>query len=159
MESVTLIRHYPNEDECIFEYQLPSDAYVECGSSMLRNYRWCRRISEPLDTESNQLKIDKQTSLPSSHRLSQLKTRAILGKRSNQPTMTMMRWNQSSDRLVASVQQSRTSRPRLAGSPGGSTPGGTGVDVKHGSYDRYLARKKYKNSLNKSKQCIVPNCT
>jgi hypothetical protein len=128
------------------------------NSSQPTNYKLSCSICEPLDKISNQLKIDKQTSLPSSHYISQLKTRTILGKRSNQPTKLQMFWNQSSDRLVASVQRPRSSRPRLAGSPGALSPGGIGVDVKHGSYDRYLARKKYKNTLNKSNQCILPNC-
>ena len=42
-----------------------------------------------------------------------------------------------------------------ANRPGASRPGGVGVDVKHGSYARYLARKKGK-VLSKSKQPAKP---
>jgi len=64
-------------------------------------------------------------------------------------------WNQSSDRAKPSIQIAKTqsgvtyhtsslrhtiTRDR----PGAMTPGGTGVDIKHNSYDRYLNRKKAK---------------
>ena len=58
-------------------------------------------------------------------------------------------WNQMSDRLKPSCQVVVTpshgnSRrgTKTAHRPGAGSPGGCGVDVKHGSYDRYLARKK-----------------
>ena len=58
-------------------------------------------------------------------------------------------WNQSSDRVIASVQRayvpSRGSTTRgtvTSNRPGGTSPGGVGVDIKHNSYARYLARKK-----------------
>uniref|UniRef100_A0A6C0CPP0 Uncharacterized protein n=1 Tax=viral metagenome TaxID=1070528 RepID=A0A6C0CPP0_9ZZZZ len=54
-------------------------------------------------------------------------------------------WNQSSDRAVAGVSRIHTSRRATRHRPGGSGAGGVGVDVKHNSYDRYLARKKSGN--------------
>jgi hypothetical protein len=67
-------------------------------------------------------------------------------------------WNQASDRAVpantsvskVSVVPSRgnstkSSITRLR--PGSLKPGGFGVDIKHGSYDRYLARLKGKGPL------------
>jgi hypothetical protein len=51
-------------------------------------------------------------------------------------------WNQASDRAVAGVSTYHTSRNTTRHRPGGSGAGGVGVDIKHNSYDRYLARKK-----------------
>lgn len=58
-------------------------------------------------------------------------------------------WNQMSDRNRPSSQNTivptrgnstRSSITRER--PGACSPGGKGVDIKHGSYDRYLARRK-----------------
>ena len=62
-------------------------------------------------------------------------------------------WNQMSDRNVAHLQLSRnvpsrgnsTKTTLTRHRPGAAAPGGAGVDVKHGSYARYLARKKAGN--------------
>ena len=61
----------------------------------------------------------------------------------------MIPWNQSSDRLIPSRQVVVTpshgnSRrgTKTAHQPGACSPGGVGVDIKHNSYARYLARKK-----------------
>ena len=67
-------------------------------------------------------------------------------------------WNQTSDRAVPGVTRSnvpshgnstRTSLTRMR--PGSMSAGGSkGVDMKHGSYDRYLARLKGKSVLRTS---------
>jgi len=63
-------------------------------------------------------------------------------------------WNQSSDRAVQSIEtavvptrgsSTRSSITRLR--PGSMRAGGKGVDVKHNSYDRYLARLKGRKVL------------
>ena len=58
-------------------------------------------------------------------------------------------WNQSSDRNKPSIQSnivysrgSSTARSITRNRPGACSPGGQGVDIKHNSYDRYLARLK-----------------
>lgn len=51
-------------------------------------------------------------------------------------------WNQASDRLVPSRSLPYIPRRRTRIRPGGTSPAGTGVDIKHNSYHRYLARKK-----------------
>ena len=58
-------------------------------------------------------------------------------------------WNQSSDQLQAAVQtayhptRGNSTKATLTSSkPGSAAPGGTGVDIKHNSYDRYLNRLK-----------------
>jgi len=65
-------------------------------------------------------------------------------------------WNQMSDRNLPSVQgayhglyvpsrgnSTKSSITRMR--PGSGAPGGKGVDIKHNSYARYLARKKATN--------------
>ena len=61
-------------------------------------------------------------------------------------------WNQRSDRQNASVQtayhptRGNSLRSTLtSGKPGACAPGGTGCDIKHDSYARYLNRKKAGN--------------
>lgn len=53
-------------------------------------------------------------------------------------------YNQSSDRSLKSIMTSgmHTPRNKMGMTPGGSSAAGNGVDIKHNSYDRYLARKK-----------------
>lgn len=61
-------------------------------------------------------------------------------------------WNQFSDRNIAHIQKvivpsrgSSTRRTLTRARPGACSAGGAGIDVKHGSYDRYLARLKGKS--------------
>ena len=65
---------------------------------------------------------------------------------------TNVNWNQSSDRNVAGIQKSvvpsrgdSTRHTLTRARPGACSAGGKGVDIKHGSYDRYLARLKGKS--------------
>lgn len=67
-------------------------------------------------------------------------------------TASTVNWNQSSDRNVAHIQKnivptrsSSTKHTITRARPGAGSPGGVGVDIKHGSYDRYLARLKGKS--------------
>jgi hypothetical protein len=71
------------------------------------------------------------------------------------PTLPIgVNWNQGSDRAVAGVVRSDV--PSHASStrhsitrcrPGSTSAPGAGVDVKHGSYDRYLARLKGRSAV------------
>jgi len=71
------------------------------------------------------------------------------------PTLPIgVNWNQYSDRAVAGVvhanvpsHASSTHRSITRCRPGSTSAPGAGVDVKHGSYDRYLARLKGKSVL------------
>jgi len=61
-------------------------------------------------------------------------------------------WNQHSDRNIAHIQRvivpshgNSTKQTLTRARPGACSAGGAGVDVKHGSYDRYLARLKGKS--------------
>jgi len=73
-------------------------------------------------------------------------------------------WNQMSDRAVPSVlktnvpshgNSTRSSVTRMR--PGSTCAEGKGVDIKHGSYDRYLARLKGKSVLRTSAPATFPN--
>jgi hypothetical protein len=66
-------------------------------------------------------------------------------------SLSILNWNQSSDRPVAHISPrvvpSRGSSVKSSVTrcrPGACAPGGAGVDVKHGSYDRRLAKLKGK---------------
>jgi len=74
-------------------------------------------------------------------------------------------WNQMSDRNVAHLQLSRnvpsrgnsTKTTLTRHQPGAAAPGGAGVDVKHGSYARYLARKKAGNLRTQRRSANLPD--
>jgi hypothetical protein len=161
MESVPYTRYADTSDgTCRVAYGFkPVVAAMDCpkaSTTYLDGYTVSRRTTDEFNPEATILRINKQTSYLASQQTSILKTKTILGPPSNKPNLP--RWNNQSDRILPSVQRTRMSNPRTAGSPGAMSPGGAGVDVKHGSYDRYLAKKKYKNSLNKNNECIVKKC-
>ena len=71
-------------------------------------------------------------------------------------------WNQRSDRVLASVQPAISStrgnslrHTITSHKPGAGSPGGSGVDVKHDSYARYLNKKKATN-LKTQTQNVAP---
>jgi hypothetical protein len=81
---------------------------------------------------------------------------AILASGSN------VNWNQRSDRVLASVQPAISStrgnslrHTITSHKPGAGSPGGSGVDVKHDSYARYLNKKKATN-LKTQTQNVAP---
>ena len=69
-------------------------------------------------------------------------------------------WNQRSDRILASVQPLIPTRGNSLKStltsdrPGAGSPGGSGVDVKHDSYARYLNRKKAATIKTQTQQTV-----
>ena len=69
---------------------------------------------------------------------------------------TQVGWNQMSDRIVPAVQKSHVSlKSSKSLRPGALTPGGVGCDIKHNSYDRYLAKMKGKY-LRGTTTAVVP---
>ena len=88
----------------------------------------------------------------SSMYVSNLSAMTVRGGPNNDPKAIYggVNWNQMSDRAVPSLIPSTMNVPRnrTRHRPGASGSGGvnaSGVDVKHDSYARYLARKKAKN--------------
>ena len=80
------------------------------------------------------------------------------------PGLIGVNWNQMSDRKEPHIQKvvtssgsayrgSSTKRTIVSSRPGAMSPGGSGVDIKHNSYDRYLNRIKGKAPL---KRGVVP---
>ena len=74
------------------------------------------------------------------------------------PVAPGVNWNQMSDRREPHIQKvvtssgsayggNSTKRTIVHNRPGAMSPGGTGVDIKHNSYDRYLNRLKGKKPL------------
>jgi hypothetical protein len=77
-------------------------------------------------------------------------------------TGSNVNWNRMSDRVLASVQPSISTthgnslrHTVTSHKPGAGSPGGSGVDVKHDSYARYLNRKKATN-LKTQTQNVAP---
>ena len=131
----------------------------ECmGSIIPGNVVQCKSCSScngNCNAEANKImtqkRIWKQVRVPSSLFTMAKQASTIISAPSNLPTVQYfnLNWNQSSDRNIPSIQYSivpshgnstRRSVTRLR--PGSMSPGGKGVDIKHNSYDRYLARRK-----------------
>lgn len=115
----------------------------------------CKSCNETLCTGCSdvirQKRIWNQVRVPASQYTSVIQAENIVGGASNKPTTenANVNWNQSSDRANAAIQ--KVYRPTNGNStktsitrerPGSLSAGGKGVDVKHNSYARYLARKK-----------------
>ena len=101
--------------------------------------------------------MQKQRRAPSSVYTMNLGAFHVSGPNTNLPKAKygMVFWNQSSDRNRPGVSTVWSTRQRTRHRPGASGAGGVGVDIKHNSYDRYLARKKAGN-LKTNKQTPLP---
>lgn len=112
-------------------------------------------ISAPQWVEANQRVIQNQVRVPASQYLGSLAAMSVrgslVGRFNNNPTLAynFVNWNQSSDRAqpaassrVVPSHGNSTKRSLTRCRPGASCPGGLGVDIKHNSYDRFLARRK-----------------
>ena len=106
-------------------------------------------ITKPADymralQEANQRKIWNGARVEASLLVMNKGVQNVTGTATNDPLVSNgnVNWNQASDRNRAGVSTYRTSRNTTRHRPGGSGAGGVGVDIKHNSYDRYLARKK-----------------
>ena len=106
------------------------------------------------DSKINTQKIiQNQVRVPTSQYVSALASMNVLDN--NQPLKKLfnLNWHQMSDRVIPSQQKihypgnngnsTKSSITRIR--PGGLSPGGEGVDIKHFSYDRYLNRLKAGN--------------
>lgn len=107
------------------------------------------------DPTATQLLIQKQRRIPSSQFMSARASLVVTGPQpENTPTPAnaYVNWYQGSDRALPAGQKAAnrvvpshgntTKRSVTRIRPGSMAPGGQGVDAKHGSYDRYLARKR-----------------
>lgn len=105
-------------------------------------------------SESEQKKIWGQVRVPASLYVMNISALNIAGDSRNLPKKEYadVNWNQYSDRAVPGIQtayhptRGNSLKATLTSDrPGAGAPAGKGVDVKHGSYARYLGRKKASN--------------
>jgi hypothetical protein len=103
----------------------------------------------------NQVRVPASMYLMNKGALTSASNRIINGNNVN--------WNQSSDQVLAAIQTvvrpshgNSLKRTVTSHRPGAASPGGTGVDVKHDSYARFLNRKK---ALNFKTQTSTPAST
>ena len=116
------------------------------------NCRSCLNLNSSLNSNDvTQKIIQNQVRIPSSLYTMNLSFRTSASSRFQSDSN--INWNQMSDRVLPANQINNNNPTRgnslrstlTSGKPGASTPGGTGVDVKHDSYARYLNRKKLKS--------------
>jgi hypothetical protein len=114
-----------------------------------------------------QKRIWNTVRVPASEYTMNLASLSVYQEPSNHPKYSKVNWNQMSDRaLPANLNVSKpiTTVPSHGNStrysitrerPGSQRPGGKGVDIKHGSYARYLARLKGKGPLRGQKDTTL----
>ena len=107
-------------------------------------------LTDPSTQYQNLKVIQKTVRVPASVYTSSLGALSVY----QQPVLYGVNWNQMSDRssphyqrITAPTRGSSTKSTITRARPGAGTPGGYGVDIKHNSYDRYLARLKGKGPL------------
>ena len=132
--------------------------YYDCNSSNVikrDGYEYynkppsqCIACSENANTTASntarQQRILKTVRVPTGQYLSNLASLTVRGDRLNTSTIAnhLVNQSQASDRAILSVQRP-VANPKLR--PGRLAPGGVGVDVKHNSFERIMARKRAQN--------------
>ena len=111
--------------------------------------RTCQRCTDGVTQMQTQKVIRNMVRMPASLQTLNVATCNVYNTVNS---ARVVNWNQMSDRNMAHIQQyvvpSRGDSTRSTltrARPGACSAGGAGVDVKHGSYDRYLARLKGKS--------------
>ena len=115
------------------------------------NYEYtCQRCSDGVTKMQTDKIIRNMVRMPASLQTLNLATSHVYNNCN--PANGTINWNQSSDRNFAHIQKvivpsrgNSTKSTITRARPGACSAGGAGVDVKHGSYDRYLARLKGKS--------------
>lgn len=109
----------------------------------------CQRCSDGVTQMQTDKIIRNMVRMPASLQTLNVATANVYNECNRASTVN---WNQLSDRNVAHHQRvivpshgDSTRRTLTRARPGACSAGGIGVDVKHGSYDRYLARLKGKS--------------
>ena len=141
--------YYPTLCDCSGEVVYGPAQCLTCGGDLSGGWPTSSHIAE-----ATQKKIWNVVRVPSS--LYTMNIAALNVVDMSGTGMNFTNWNQMSDRNLPSVQgayrglyapsrgnSTKTSLTRMR--PGAGAPGGQGVDVKHNSYARYLARRKATN--------------
>tara|TARA_B100001059_G_scaffold225422_2_gene252610 strand:- start:286 stop:915 length:630 start_codon:yes stop_codon:yes gene_type:complete len=129
---------------------------VQCRGCSNTYCQTCDPSGSYLDI--TQKRIWNTVRVPASEYTMNLGSLSVYQQPSTNPIYSGVNWNQMSDRSLPSnsniskitVIPSRGNSTRSSitrNRPGSMRPGGIGVDIKHGSYDRYLARLKGKGPL------------
>jgi hypothetical protein len=120
---------------------------VQCKSCL--SFDPSGRLITGDDLGAKQKRILDQTGVSQSEYIITRAAWTSVGGRSNSVPRWGMLWNQMSDRKEPHIQtayhpsRGNSTRSTLTGiKPGACAPAGRGVDIKHDSYARYLARKK-----------------
>jgi hypothetical protein len=137
----------------------------DCGDNNFTNTQCTSCSGGSNNTISTQKQIWKQVRVPASLYSMNLAALNMASERLTNATLAKpTNWNQSSDSWVASQQTAY--HPTHGNSlkstltslrPGAGAPAGTGVDIKHNSYARYLGRKKAINIRTQSKATAATN--
>jgi len=138
-----------------------------CNGGFITNVIQCTSHCDVKNgTLNNQLIMQKQRRAPSSMFTMNLGAFHVSGSSSNLPKAKygMVFWNQSSDRnepsrntrnVPSRGNSTRSSLTRHR--PGAASSGNAvGVDIKHNSYDRYLARRKARAMKNQTRLIEQP---
>jgi hypothetical protein len=141
--------YYPTTCDCSGEVVYAPAQCQTCPGDLSGSWPTRTHIAE-----STQKKIWNVVRVPSS--LYTMNIGALNVVDVSNGTTNFTNWNQMSDRNLPSVQgayhglytpsrgsSTKTSITRMR--PGSGAPGGKGVDIKHNSYARYLARRKASN--------------
>lgn len=129
---------------------------VQCKGCSNTYCQTCDPSGSYLDI--TQKRIWNTVRVPASEYVMNLASLSVYQAPSTDPKYSNVNWNQMSDRaLPANLNISKikvvpshgnsTHRSITRDRPGSMRPGGKGVDIKHGSYARYLARLKGKGPL------------
>jgi hypothetical protein len=140
-----------------YNTQYDSTSYYICGCSgenipPPRCYRCVDNEGKETE-EQTQRKIWNVSRVQSSLYTMNKGAQNVVGGENNKPKTEFanVNWNQMSDRAVPGIVKKTmlVSRRRTRAWPGKTSAPGSGVDVKHDSYARYLARLKAPNMRTK----------
>ena len=129
-----------------------------CGNPVYNNQPYPNTVPKPNDSYLSKV-LENTVRVPSSEYTMNKSALNVYIPPIINPTKSLygVNWNQMSDRAVPGVvktnvpsygNSTRSSVTRMR--PGSTCAAGKGVDIKHGSYDRYLARLKGKSALRTS---------
>ena len=136
-----------------------------CGNPIYNNHSYPNTVPKPNDSYLSKV-LEHTVRVPSSEYTMNKSALNVYTPPIINPTKSLygLNWNQMSDRAVPGVvktnvpsygNSTRTSITRMR--PGSTSAPGKGVDMKHGSYERYLGRLKGKSVLRTEPEKIVNN--
>jgi hypothetical protein len=136
-----------------------------CGNPIYNNKHYPNTVPKPNDSYLSKV-LENTVRVPSSEYTMNKSALNVYIPPIINPTKSLygVNWNQMSDRAVPGVvktnvpsygNSTRTSLTRMR--PGSTSAPGKGVDMKHGSYERYLGRLKGKSVLRTEPEKIINN--